>query len=298
MREAPQGAGDTLSSFGAWLRKSRELRGLELSEVATTTRLPERMVSALEADDFAALHDRAHALLAARACAGAIGLDPEDTALRLEEALAPFHLVEVLLSERAGQDLSQLREARVIEGHAALRDDLPRIAHAGYACELAHDLTRAGEPADATLDLLLDFLARLARGSATSARLRAFELGALGKAGLAPELSACARCGEPLASGRAAFDPDAGGIVCPRCAQPSALLLTHAARAALRQLQRGGLEAADAPVSADGSGRPADARAFEDAAAQAARPMGEFVAHHLGHRLRAALFLEQVGASR
>ena len=89
MREAPQGAGDTLSSFGAWLRKSRELRGLELSEVATTTRLPERMVSALEADDFAALHDRAHALLAARACAGAIGLDPEDTALRLEEALGP-----------------------------------------------------------------------------------------------------------------------------------------------------------------------------------------------------------------
>ena len=217
---------------------------------------------------------------------------------RFGGALAPFHLVEVLLSERPGQELSHLREARVVEAHAALRDDLPRIAHAGYACELAHELTRAGEPADRTLSLLLDFLARLSVGSATSARLRAFELGALGEAGLAPELSRCARCGEPQAQGRAAFDPDAGGIVCPRCAQPSALVLTHAARTALQQLQRGGLAAADAPLSADGSGRPADPRGFEDAAAQAARPLGEFVAHHLGRRLRSAAFLEQVGASR
>lgn len=239
-----------------------------------------------------------HLLVRGKGRVSAFARGARNSQRRFGGALEPFHLVEVLLAERPGQDLSQLREARVVEPHAALRDDLPRIAHAGYACELAHDLTQAGEPADATLALLLDFLARLARGSATSARLRAFELHALGSAGLAPELSACARCGEVLASGRTAFDPDAGGIVCPRCAQPSALLLTHAARAALQQLQRGGLSAADAPVSADGSGRPADAPAFEDAAAQAARPLGEFVAHHLGHRLRSAAFIEQVGASR
>ncbi len=89
MREAPQGAGDALNTFGAWLKRNRELRGLKLSEVATVTRLPERIVAALEADDFAALQDRAHALLVARACAAAIGLDPEDTALRLEEELGP-----------------------------------------------------------------------------------------------------------------------------------------------------------------------------------------------------------------
>ena len=94
MQAAPAGAGDApagvaLSSFGAWLRKSRELRGLSLAEVATGTRLSERIVAALEADDYAALQDRAHALLVARACAVAIGLDPEDTALRLEEALGP-----------------------------------------------------------------------------------------------------------------------------------------------------------------------------------------------------------------
>src|SRR5262249_55124471 len=53
--------------------------------VATATRLPARIVSALEADDVETLHDRRYALNAARACATAIGLDPEEAALRLEE---------------------------------------------------------------------------------------------------------------------------------------------------------------------------------------------------------------------
>ena len=81
MREVPQGNGRALS-FGAYLRQSRKLREMSLEEVATATKLPARVVAALEADD---LKDHAHALLVARACASAIGLDPEETALRLEE---------------------------------------------------------------------------------------------------------------------------------------------------------------------------------------------------------------------
>ena len=62
---------------------------MEVADVATATRLSRRVVSALEDDNFAALQDRAHAILVARACAAAIGLDADDTALRLEEALGP-----------------------------------------------------------------------------------------------------------------------------------------------------------------------------------------------------------------
>ena len=86
MREVPQGIGHALS-FGAWLRQSRTLRELSLGEVARATKLPERMVEALEAEDWAALQDRAHAIFVARSCAAAIGLDPDETALRLEEQL-------------------------------------------------------------------------------------------------------------------------------------------------------------------------------------------------------------------
>jgi cytoskeletal protein RodZ len=84
VREVPEGDGDALT-FGAYLRQSRVLRELSLEEVARVTKLPARVVAALEADE---IRDHAHALLVARACAGAIGLDPDETALRLEEELS------------------------------------------------------------------------------------------------------------------------------------------------------------------------------------------------------------------
>jgi cytoskeletal protein RodZ len=75
-------------AFGRWLRKSRELRGLSLDEVIVETRLPARIVSALEDDDVSAMPDRAYALQYARSVALAVGLDPEDVALRYEEWLS------------------------------------------------------------------------------------------------------------------------------------------------------------------------------------------------------------------
>jgi DNA repair protein RecO (recombination protein O) len=238
-----------------------------------------------------------HLLVRGRGRISAFARGARSSRKRFGGALEPFQRVEAILAEREGQELWALREARVVEGHGKLRDDLHRIAHAGYASELVHDLTRAGEPADGLFTLLDEFLTRLEAGAATSARLRAMELGALEAAGLAPELSACARCGEEVPQGRAAFDPDAGGLLCANCRPGTqGLVLSLAARAALWQLRWGGLAAADAPVSADGSGRPADARAFEEAAAQAGRPLGAFLRHHLGRALKSAEFLAQVGA--
>jgi DNA repair protein RecO (recombination protein O) len=238
-----------------------------------------------------------HLLVLGRGRVSAFARGARSSRKRFGGALEPFQRVEALLSEREGQELWALREARVVEAHPRLREDLHRIAHAGYAAELVHDLTRAGQPADGLFALLEEFLTRLEAGAATSARLRALELLALEAAGFAPELRACARCGSEVPPGRAAFDPDAGGIICGSCGQPGmALALSHGARAALGQLKRGGLPAADAPTSADGSGRPADARAFEEACAQAQRPLRLFLQHHLGRALRSAEFLAQVGA--
>ena len=238
-----------------------------------------------------------HLLVRGRGRLAAFARGARSSRKRFGGALEPFQRVEALLSEREGQELWALREARVVEGHARLREDLHRIAHAGYAAELVHDLTRAGQPADALFALLEEFLSRLEAGAATSARLRALELLALEAAGFAPELGACARCGSEVPAGRAGFDPDAGGVVCASCAQLARpLALSHGARAALWQLRAGGMGAADAPTSADGSGRPADVRAFEDACAQAQKPLRLFLQFHLWRALRSAEFLAQVGA--
>ena len=74
-----------MASFGRYLRKSRDLRALSLDEVAEVTRLPARLLAALETDDLEALPDPIYAIKYARAAAEAIGLDPEDTALRYQE---------------------------------------------------------------------------------------------------------------------------------------------------------------------------------------------------------------------
>jgi DNA repair protein RecO (recombination protein O) len=238
-----------------------------------------------------------HLLVLGRGRIAAFARGARSSRKRFGGALEPFQRVEALVSEREGQELWALREARVVEGHAKLREDLNRIAHAGYAADLIHELTRAGQPADALFALLEEFLSRLEGGAATSARLRALELLALEAAGFAPELLACARCGSGVPIGRAGFDPDAGGVLCGACTgRATALALSHGARAALLQLREGGLGAADAPTSADGSGRPADPRAFEEACAQAQRPLMLFLQHHLGRSLRSAEFLGQVGA--
>ena len=239
-----------------------------------------------------------HLLVRARGRISAFARGAKKSARRFGGTLEPFSVVEVVLSEGRSADLFSLHEASLLEGHAGLRDDLSRLAHAGYASELAHELTRAGEPADRIYLLLCDFLGRLSHGAATSSRLRALELAALDAAGLAPELSACARCGDEVAAGRAMLDPVAGGIACARCAGPGALPLTRGARSLLEQLQGGGLAAADAPVSADGTGRPADQKGFEDAAAQAGPVLAAFLGHHLGRGLRSAAFLTDVGAPR
>src|SRR5438445_12060415 len=189
-----------------------------------------------------------HLLVRGRGRISAFARGARSSRKRFGGALEPFQRVEALVAEREGQELWALREARVVEGHARLREDLHRIAHAGYAAELVHDLTRAGQPADGLYALLEDFLSRLESGAATSARLRALELLSLEAAGLAPELSACARCGGEVAPGKAAFDPDAGGVLCDGCRTTAALVLTTGARAALFQLRWGGLQAADAPV--------------------------------------------------
>jgi len=75
------------NGFGTWLRRNRELRDLSLDEVIAETRLPSRVVLALEEDDTSVMPDRCYALQYVRSVSLAVGLDPEDAALRYEEWL-------------------------------------------------------------------------------------------------------------------------------------------------------------------------------------------------------------------
>lgn len=199
---------------------------------------------------------------------------------RFAGALEPFQLLDVELEPGRGE-LSLLQNASVKRAFLGLRADLGAMAHAGYAAELAREMTRDHEPADALLALSIAFLEVLDARPATSAELRALELGALDAAGFAPELSRCARCGGELPASPC-FDADAGGLACLRCARPGAPRLAPAAADALRVLQSGGLTTAAAlpPVPLE----------------NARNALRAFIAHHVGRRLRSVEFMSQVGA--
>jgi DNA repair protein RecO (recombination protein O) len=207
---------------------------------------------------------------------------------RFGGSLEPFTLVVAEVRERSGSELLGLEQVSPLDAFGGIRAELARIACASYAAELARELVRDLEPHEDLFDVLAAYLSRLAAAPARPAALRAFELTALRAAGLAPRLDACARCGGPLAAGGAVrFDPAQGGTLCDACA-PSAAPgnppLSVATAAALARLAAGGLEAADAEPLAPPVGREA-----RDA-------LTAFVEHHLGRRLRARRFLEEMGS--
>jgi len=207
---------------------------------------------------------------------------------RFGGALEPFTLLDAEVRERPGSDLLVLESVHVVRPFGAIRGDLARIACAGYACELARELVRDHEPHPDLIQLLVEYLGLLDAGPARPAALRAFELGALRAAGLMPRLDACARCGGEIAAGeegeRLRFDPAQGGFLCRRCA-PSSQAGREARRAtarALAGLQAGGLAAAGAALA-------------PSVAAEARDVLTSFIEHHLGRRLAARKFLDEVG---
>ncbi|MGC3998763.1 MAG: helix-turn-helix transcriptional regulator [Anaeromyxobacter sp.] len=85
--DAPPGEG--LPSFGRWLARERELRGLGRAEVARATKLAPGVVEALESGEAERMPPRAYLVGYLRSYAGAIGLDPDEVVLRYEEAAGP-----------------------------------------------------------------------------------------------------------------------------------------------------------------------------------------------------------------
>ena len=80
--EAPALSPDPERSIGAYLARQRELRGISLDELATLTRIPRRSLERLESGIF----DRAPDGFVrgfVRTVAAALGLDPDETVMRL-----------------------------------------------------------------------------------------------------------------------------------------------------------------------------------------------------------------------
>ncbi len=76
-----------LDSVGVRLRRAREAAGLSRADLAATTKIPERHLSAIEEGNFAALPARTYAVGFSRSYARAVGLDDADIARSVRDEL-------------------------------------------------------------------------------------------------------------------------------------------------------------------------------------------------------------------
>jgi DNA repair protein RecO (recombination protein O) len=157
-------------------------------------------------------------------------------------------------------ELLTVTAAETLAGHPRLRDDAGALDGAARACEAVARVFDDGDPHAGVYHLLANELALLDADPARAGRANAlaFRLKLLLAAGFAPQLAACASCGER--DHLAGFSGAAGGVVCVAC-EASAFPLDQ--------------DAHDFLVAALGR-----------ALAQAERAILETLEHHGGIRLR------------
>jgi len=130
--------------------------------------------------------------------------------------LEPFFRLHIELHEGRGELLT-VTGAQTLDGYARLRGDAHALDAAARACDAVGRLFETSEPHPGVFNLLCRKLALLneAPAQATRASALAFRLKLLVAAGLAPQLGACAGCGEP--EHLVGFSGAAGGVVCSAC---------------------------------------------------------------------------------
>ncbi len=203
--------------------------------------------------------------------------------------LEPFFRLQLDLHEGRGELLT-VTGAQTVEAYPRLRSDARALDAAARACDAVGRLFETGEPHPNVFNLLCRCLSLLdarpadperspaadrgsgARSAGGRADALAFRLKLLLAAGLAPQLGACACCGER--EHLVGFSGASGGVVCGACEAASFPLDPDAYSFMTDAL---GLPLAEAP----------DAR--EQALGQVERAVSETLEHHAHLRLMPAV---------
>jgi DNA repair protein RecO (recombination protein O) len=211
-----------------------------------------------------------HLYTAERGRVGAIAKGVRRTKSRFGGRLEPLFRVNLVLHEGRGE-LCTVTQAETVAAHPALRERRHSLERASQACDAVLRLLDSAEPNLPAYNLLSRELALLDSdpAAATRAHALAFRLKLLLATGFAPELAACASCGDRDHLG--AFSASAGGVVCPGCEAGSFVLGGDAHEFLVESLGRPLALAPDAPPNA---------------LQQADRAIAETLEHHAHVRLR------------
>jgi DNA repair protein RecO (recombination protein O) len=205
---------------------------------------------------------------------GAIAKGARRPKSRFGGRLEPFFRLDLVLHEGRGELLT-VTGATTLDGYPRLRASGPALNAAARACDAVLRLLDAAEPNPPAYNLLCRYLAMLDDPSGAAATgletALSFRLKLALAAGFAPELAACAHCGE--AEHLSGFSGAAGGVVCASCEGGAFPLTEEAHRFMVGAI---GSPLAEAPVAEERHLR------------QAERAVRETLEHHAHVQLRAA----------
>jgi DNA repair protein RecO (recombination protein O) len=213
----------------------------------------------------------------ARGRVSAIAKGVRRTRSRFGGRLEPFFRLRIELHEGRGELLT-VTGAQTVDGYGHLRGDAAALDAAARACDAVGRLFETSEPHPGVYNLLCRKLALLDEQASEQdgacggrAAALAFRLKLLVAAGLAPQLGACASCGER--EHLVGFSGAAGGVVCAACEAGSFPLAETAHR-----------------FMAEALGRPLTEvpEALEPALGQVERAIAATLEHHAHVRLMPA----------
>jgi DNA repair protein RecO (recombination protein O) len=201
---------------------------------------------------------------------GAIAKGVRRSRSRFGGRLEPYFRVNLVLYE-GRSDLLTVTGAETVAAHPRLREDAGALDGAARACEAVARVFDDGDPHAGVYHLLANQLALLDREPERAGRANAlaFRVKLLLAAGFAPQLAACASCGDR--EHLVGFSGAAGGVVCTACEANAFPLDQEAHDFLVGALGRPLAEARDAPPRA---------------LAQAERAILETLEHHAHVRLR------------
>ena len=135
---------------------------------------------------------------------------------RFGGALEPFARLRLQLAMKGG--LSTLNGADIVTIFPHIRQDLFKIGHAAYACELVERLVPEAEHNHRLFRLLTAYLDHLDQFQNDPSDRRFFEANLLKVVGYQPALSRCAACDADLADALVLrWSPSTAGLLCGRC---------------------------------------------------------------------------------
>lgn len=120
------------------------------------------------------------------------------------------------LFKGGSSSLYKLNECEQLTSFSALHESLDGMAFAAYLCDVTNSIVQEDAPDTAQLDLLLRCLFMLCKDGVNFEKIKAvFEFRTIALAGLMPDISVCADCGET--SSLSALSASEGAVYCTKC---------------------------------------------------------------------------------